>query len=129
MAEMEQDGGHLPSNPLEPATQLKDPSESNSLDKSVHPQQVQSTEDSAVTKAEKYERHGFDGFARESPSKRIKLENFTENGDEKYEVHGIEGVREESPSKKIGSENMVENEVQGPSRSERQKGVAPIKQE
>lgn len=99
MSAMEQEGGDLPPNPLDPVEKLKDPSLSNSADKSVHPQQIPSLEDSAVTKAEKYERHGAEAFEEESPSKRIKMER----------THNDEG--------------------QGLTKSERQKGVAPIKSE
>lgn len=86
-----------PPNPLEPATQLDDSSNSDLLDKTVHPQQLPMTEDSAVTKAEKIERHGIANGVDESPSKRRKV--------------------------------LSENGNQGPTRSERQKGVAPIKKE
>lgn len=86
-----------PPNPLEPAIQLDDSSTSNLLGKTVHPQQVPMTEDSAVTKAEKIERHGSANGVEESPSKRRKV--------------------------------VSENGNQGPTRSERQKGVAPIKKE
>lgn len=86
-----------PPNPLEPAIHLDDSSNSDLLDKTVHPQQLPMTEDSAVTKAEKIERHGGASGVEESPSKRRKV--------------------------------VSENGNQGPTRSERQKGVAPIKKE
>lgn len=127
MSGMEQDGGNLPSNPLEPAAQLKDPSESGSLDKSVHPQQAQCTEDSAVTKAEKYERHGVEVAVEDSPAEKIKLENATEY--EKQNPNSVGGDVEGSPPKRIKLENVVKNEEQGPTQSERQRGVAPIKEE
>ena len=93
----EHNSGHPPPNPLEPADQLKTSSNTDLLDKTVHPQQIPLTEDSAVTRAEKLERHGIANDVEESPSKRRKLDS------------------------EIGS--------QGPTRSERQKGIAPIKKE
>ena len=48
------------------------------LDKTVHPQQIPMTEDSAVTRAEKFERHGVADGVEESSSKRRKLDS--ENG-------------------------------------------------
>lgn len=95
MTEMKSSGGQSPRNPLEPAIKLD--SESELLDKVVHPQQVPTNEDSAVTKAEKFERHGIADGMEESPPKRRKLES--------------------------------ENGMQNPTPSERQKGVAPIKEE
>ena len=86
-----------PCNPLEPAIKLEDPSTSDVVDQKLHPQQLPMAEDSAVTKAEKFERHGIPNGVEESPSKRRKVD----------------------PG--IGT--------QGPTRSERQKGVAPIKTE
>lgn len=97
MAEMENNNGDPPPNPLEPAIKLEEFSNSKLIDKTVHPQQVPTAEDSAVTKAEKVERHSIADGVGESPSKRRKL----------------------------GSENGI----QGPIRSERQKGVAPVKPE
>ena len=97
MEGLEQSIGHPAANPLEPALQLEDSSNSNVLDRAVHPQQGPMVEDSAVTKAEKLERHGVADGVEESSSKRRKLD--LENGD------------------------------QSPTRSERQKGVAPIKKE
>ena len=99
MAEMQYSNADSPPNPLEPAIKLKDPSNSGFVDHNIHPLQVSAVEDSAVTKAEKFERHGTtdaDGI-EESPSKRRKI--------------------------------ISENETQRPTRSERQKGVAPIKSE
>ena len=78
---------------------LKDPSPSNNTDKKVHPQKVQLAEDSSVTKAEKHERQVAADDFVDSPSKRRRLDTNGENGDP------------------------------GPTRSERQKGVAPVKPE
>ena len=99
---MEHLGGKKPPNPLEPAVTLlgpQDPSTANLAGKRAHPQDVQMPGDSAVTKAEKYERHGIEDIVAESPSKKRKLENQQENGH------------------------------RDPTKSERQKGVAPIKPE
>ena len=84
-------------NPLEPALKLDDHAKFDGLGQAVHPQRPILPEDSAVTKAEKYERHGAPNEVQESPSKRRKLETQPEN--------------------------------QNPTRSERIKGVAPIKPE
>ena len=99
MADMQYSNADAPQNPLDPAVKLKDPPNSGLIDQIVHPQQPPAVEDSAVTKAEKFERHGItdaDGI-EESPSKRRKL--------------------------------VSENESQRPTQSERHKGVAPIKSE
>ena len=99
---MEHLGGETPANPLEPAVALvgpQDPSAGNLTEKRAHPQDVQMAGDSAVTKAEKYERHGIGSVVAGSPSKKRKLENQEKNGN-----HGLSQI-------------------------ERQKGVAPIKPE
>ena len=85
-------------NPFDPAKSLKAPKPIESL---THPQKTQEDEDSAVTKAEKFERHAAAEHDEEHPSKRVKLES---SGDT------LEG----DPSL---------------TNSERQKGVAPIKSE
>ncbi len=99
MTGMEHSSGYPPPNPLEPASKLEQSSHPGPdlLDKTVHPQQVLAAEDSAVTKAEKFERHGIADAVDESPSKRRKMD--------------------------------LENGSQGPTQSERRKGVAPIKKE
>ena len=74
MAEMGSRNGNSQPNPLEPDMKLEEPSNSDMLDKTLHPQQVPTTVDSAVTKAEKFERHGITQGVEESPSKRIKLD-------------------------------------------------------
>ncbi len=61
-------------NPVDPSTSLKPEWSSESVAKTVHPQQTQFEEDSAVTKAEKYERHANTHAVDESPSKRVKLD-------------------------------------------------------
>ena len=94
---MESNNPHPPPNPLEPAVNLEEPSNSDLLDQTVHPQQVPTWEDSAVTRAEKFERHGTAENGEQSSSKRRKLD--------------------------------PENEAPRPIRSERQKGIAPIKEE
>ena len=85
------------SNPVDPAKQLKDSASADPLEQTVHPGATVLAEDSAVTKAEKYERHSGQDVVDESPSKRIKLDRHPES--------------------------------QMPTRSERVKGVAPIKAE
>ena len=95
-------GGETPPNPLEPAVTLvghQHSSVANLDEKRAHPQDVPMVGDSATTKAEKYERHGIEDIVAESPSKKRKLETRREDGH------------------------------LGPTKSERQKGVAPIKPE
>ncbi len=88
-------------NPTDPETSLKPYVASKSIERVIHPQKTQEDEDSAVTKAEKFERHSAAEHEEEHPSKRVKLETSVET---------LEG----DPS---------------PTKSERQKGVAPIKPE
>lgn len=97
MAEMKYNTSDPPPNPLEPALKLEGSSNSNWIDKTAHHQQSSTAEDSAVTKAEKAERHSVTLGVEESPSKRRKVDS--------------------------------ENRIRGPTRSDRQKGVAPIKPE
>ena len=98
MAEVQKDGGNAPPNPLEPSVELQEASADRTTSV-AHPQDVVMDEDSAVTKAEKVERHDLNGNIEESPAKRRKLDNTAEIGE------------------------------QGPTKSERKKGVAPIKAE
>lgn len=89
-------------NPLNPESALKPPPP-ESLREEAHPPQTPYPEDSSVTKAEKFERHGLaseESRVEHPPAKRLKLD-----------------VDEEA--------SPVLN---GPTR-ERQKGVAPIKLE
>ncbi|KAI9714572.1 MAG: hypothetical protein M1812_006377 [Candelaria pacifica] len=68
-----------PVNPLDPSNSLKEPPP-ELLREEAHPPQPPLLEDSAVTKAEKYERHGliddtsFDNLEN-PPSKRVKLDD------------------------------------------------------
>ena len=88
-------------NPLDPSLTLIPAPVLEPKESLIQPQKDVAAEDSAVTKAEKFERHAaLDGF-EESPAKRVKLD--------------LGGDRE-----------TVE---QATTRSERQKGVAPIKAE
>ena len=105
MAEQEQNEVDPPPNPLEPAIGLQEPSELTSVKKVAHPQDVHAAEDSAVTKAEKYERHGVADGIEQSPSKRRKL-----------------GTH-------LKDEDVLKDEDARPTPTERQKGVAPIKAE
>lgn len=89
-------------NPLEPHQTLQSPSHALNVDKEAHPQQDILAGDSTVTKAEKIERHGEpDDDLHESPTKRIK----------------------------VNSLDIPGAETNGLTRSERRKGVAPIKAE
>ena len=98
MADQESQGVDSHPNPLEPAMELEQ-SAATSLEQVVHPQEFPMTEDSATTKAEKFERHGVADGIEESPSKRRKVDA------------------------------EAKDELRGPTRSERQKGVAPVKAE
>ena len=101
----------MPPNPLHPEKSLK-PTPAAVGEEIPHPAQPLYAEDSATTKAEKLERHALmnrDGSepaveadVEESPAKRIKLELDRDQG-------------------RVGTH--------GPTPSERQKGVAPIKAE
>ncbi|KAL8957023.1 MAG: hypothetical protein Q9183_006165 [Haloplaca sp. 2 TL-2023] len=88
-------------NPLEPDKKLASPSHVDNIERVVHPQDTIFAQDSAVAKAEKTERHGAENDFHESATKRLKIDNSAsqENGDD------------------------------GVTKSERQKGVAPIKPE
>ena len=94
-------------NPMDPQLELKPQLASPSFEQVIHPQQSLMEEDSAVTKAEKLERHGVE------------------------DVEDMENRPEESQAKRIKLEPsatpMTGNEA--PRRNERQKGVAPIKAE
>ena len=68
---VENDGA--PPNPLEPTINLERQSTSRAGDETTHPQRNDYAEDSAVTRAEKYERRGGDEVV-ESLSKKRKLE-------------------------------------------------------
>ena len=91
----------LESNPLEPTTSLLPGSVASQVEASVHPQHVVAPEDSAVTKAEKHERHASTEQFEESRPKRVKLDRGPEENDD-HQTH---------------------------TGNERRKGVAPIKAE
>ena len=97
MSDLQQDGGNAPLNPLEPSVKLGQPSDT--VNSAVHPQNEPLEGDSAVTKAEKFERRSKEDELEESPAKRRKTDA---------------GLR---------------NEDQSLTKGERQKGVAPIKPE
>ena len=100
MSEHCQNSG-LEANPLEPTTSLLPDPVGSQVEALVHPQDVVAPEDSAVTKAEKYERHAATEQFEESCPKRVKLD--------------------------IGPEENDNGQTH--TRYERQKGVAPIKAE
>ncbi|KAL8959200.1 MAG: hypothetical protein Q9193_003896 [Seirophora villosa] len=99
---MTQDNDVEMANPMEPSQSLKSPSHIPNVEREVHPQKETFDEDSALAKAEKIERHGGpNDDLRESSSKRIKVND-------------------------LATEDASSN---GLSKSERRKGVAPIKAE
>ena len=87
-------------NPIEPSLNLEPVSNPKSAMDAIHPQKTLFDEDSAITKAEKYERHDINDIDH-LPSKRIKLDQ------------------------DLGTEQT--NQI--PTQSERWKGVTPIKEE
>ena len=103
---MEHNLSHPPPNPLEPAIKLEDSFNSDPLDKTVHPQQGITAEDSAVTKAEKFERHGIAHGVEESPSKRRKIdaENGTQNPSQSERQKGVAPIKKESVSSMLINE-------------------------
>lgn len=88
-------------NPLDPVQPLKSPSNVPDIERAAHPQNTPLDEDSAVTKAEKLERHGGRDDFPEPEAKRIKVE------------HSID----------------EEARADSATRNERRKGVASIKPE
>ncbi|KAL8720803.1 MAG: hypothetical protein Q9225_002398 [Loekoesia sp. 1 TL-2023] len=105
---MTQDAHADTSNPLAPQQRLKAPSTVEEVEREAHPQNTIFSVDSAVTKAEKIERHGgLDDDFQESPMKRVKIE---------------------APSAPAAPD-APEAGSNGVTKSERRKGVAPIKPE
>ncbi|KAL8732990.1 MAG: hypothetical protein Q9166_002388 [cf. Caloplaca sp. 2 TL-2023] len=88
-------------NPLELQQSLESSSNIQEIERTVHPQNAVLENDSAVTKAEKLERHGAEDDFQETQSKRLKVNSFVDQ--------------------ELGSNGIT--------RSERRKGVAPIKSE
>ncbi|KAI4277495.1 MAG: hypothetical protein LQ337_001713 [Flavoplaca oasis] len=88
-------------NPLDPVQSLKSPPSIPDVERVAHPQNTILAEDSAVTKAEKIERHGGPDDFVESEAKRIKV-NVSAN---------------------------EETKGNGATAGERPKGIAPIKPE
>ncbi|KAL8774104.1 MAG: hypothetical protein Q9209_001212 [Squamulea sp. 1 TL-2023] len=86
-------------NPLEPQASLKPSSKVQVIERGAHPQNIVLDEDSAVTKAEKLERHGNLNDFPEPVAKKIKVE---------------------APVNEVAT-------IDGTTKSERRKGVAPIK--
>lgn len=86
-------------NPIDPEIKLQPNPEIQPVESVVHPQKIIEDEDSAVTKAEKFERHAATEDIAEPPTKRARLD------DDSIQLD------------------------RGVTRSERQKGVAPIKAE
>ena len=115
------------SNPIEPAVQLQPRRAEEDVERIVHPQTVQLGSDSAVTKAEKVERHGLEASndVETSPSKKRKVAN-DDNvaGLEPMEIDQI--LDKDDSNVKRGK---WKDEAEIPTQSERQKGVAPIKAE
>lgn len=62
-------------NPLDPVQPLRSPPNIPDIEKAAHPQNTVLDEDSAVTKAEKLERHGGRDDFPEPEVKRIKVEH------------------------------------------------------
>ena len=60
-------------NPIEPTVSLL-PDSISEREQYIHPQKSVDSADSAVTKAEKFERHGATEDLDETPTKRVKLD-------------------------------------------------------
>jgi len=72
---MAQDDQNVPPNPLDPEEHLRiQPPAAETVD--VHPAATPQDEDSAVTKAEKLERHPYENglLGEEPPAKKVRLE-------------------------------------------------------
>ena len=107
------DNHALLGNPLEPSEPSKAEPLTELLDELPNPGSVPQEEDSTVTKAERVERLEAEERKEESPpSKRIKLAG----NDSEACLNGTKPVTND-------------HEASGPTPSERQKGVAPIKAE
>lgn len=107
------DNRTLPGNPLNPSEPLEAEPSTGLPDELPNPGSVPQEEDSTVTKAEKVERLQTKERNEEvPPSKRIKLAG----NDSEVSSNGIEPVTND-------------HKASGPTPSERQKGVAPIKAE
>lgn len=86
----------IPSNPIEPELTLKLPTTSGQLEQVVHPQQAPRKEDSAVTKAERVERHVIEETPEEPPTKRVKLEPAEQVLDKTGRPKGVAPIKAES---------------------------------
>lgn len=75
MSTIQGENGVAPTNPLNPAETLKRPLDPDHIEE-AHPPQPPLEQDSAVTKAEKVERHGFEHFGPDAgpAAKRAKTE-------------------------------------------------------
>lgn len=110
-----------PSNPLEPSVPLNETGDAAQADD--NPQKDILPGDSAMTKAEKIERHGdlnghANGDFEESPRKRIKRE------------HDAATTPDDTVAGEVNEERDVKQDTRTSSNQpDRQKGVAPIKKE
>lgn len=84
-------------NPLDPDNSLATNSKADATEKLVHPQQDLKDEDSAVTRAEKVERHGASAEFEESRAKRVKLGTEPEHQGSRQEVRqkGVAPIKPE----------------------------------
>ena len=99
MADNNEENLSLTTNPLNPSEPLKRPLEID--EQNPNPPQVPFPEDTATTKAEKVERHGFTEYDSQ-PAKRVKIDT------------------EDVPSKTVPAPDAI---------AERKRGSAPIKAE
>ena len=101
LLEMSDPGNAEVENPIDPDTALRPNLKPEQIERLVHPQKHLEDGDSAVTRAEKFEGHGATDQFEEPPQKRMKL----------------------------GTGDDLRKDNLQPTKSERQKGVAPIKPE
>ena len=121
---MEMDAG---SESIELAVNSQPQRADHDLESALHPQALPVAEDSAVTRAEKVERHGVQSSndLMETPPKKRRLT--TENNATASGSSDLNPKYQADDS--VSTRNNRQDEEVPPTRSERQKGVAPIKAE
>ncbi|KAI4283216.1 MAG: hypothetical protein L6R38_002304 [Xanthoria sp. 2 TBL-2021] len=100
-------------NPLDPVQPLRSPPNIPDIEKAAHPQNTVLDEDSAVTKAEKLERHGGRDDFPEPEVKRIKVE------------HSIDEEARTRNERRKGVAPIKPEYLVHPPGSERDRGAAP----
>ena len=83
-------------NPLEPTTALIPEPVRGNTESLIHPQAEVAPEDSAVTKAEKFERHAAIDDFEESSAKRVKLDIGDDIATRRERQKGVAPIKAES---------------------------------